>query len=258
MISNGESNTAPIMSPGDAVGATSGERRLEPWLGFAAAALLHLAILLWLTLDWRLSIAPREPEAVSVRLVPSPPESAPPQQPQYSEPGEDARTTAPVASKQSSSEPAAPPPSAPETDVKAPERVDEPNTVAPPAPGEEAPVASAPNPETRHLIETEPGDRDRRADPYLNHLGDLIERHRIVPKAASSLGRPLDGTAVYRVIIDLRGNLISVTLERSSGSSVLDDTGERMLRETAPFPPPPPYAVDWPIVWTVSLYSEAR
>src|SRR5215469_8159012 len=76
MLSDGESDTAPIMAPGDLVGAASAERRLEQWFGIAAAALLHLTILLWLTLDWRLSIPPPEPEAVSVRLV-QPPEPEP-------------------------------------------------------------------------------------------------------------------------------------------------------------------------------------
>jgi TonB family protein len=118
-------------------------------------------------------------------------------------------------------------------------------------------ATTVPKPEARHVIETAPGDRNLRSDPYLNQIAQLIERHRIVPKAASKTGQPLEGIVVYSIIIDPRGNLRSLTLTRSSGSPVLDDAGERMLRETAPFPPPPPsYVLDWTIVWTADLYSE--
>jgi protein TonB len=113
---------------------------------------------------------------------------------------------------------------------------------------------TAPKPEAPHFIEMAPGDR---GDPYLNLLVYLIQRHRIVPKVASKLGLPIEGVAVYTFIIDPRGNLMSLTLTRSSGSPVLDEAGERMLREAAPFPPPPPDFPARPIALTVSLYSEA-
>ena len=255
------------MPPGDAVGAASVERRLEPWLGIVAAALLHLAIILWLALDWRVSIPPPEPKAVPVQLVLAPPAPepapmplSPPPTPKYRESGKDEQTTAAPSAEPPSPEPAAPPASSPSTDQPTPSRADSKSEKsAPPAPRKEAAVARAPKPQIRHFIEIEPGDRDLRGDPYLNRLRDLIERHWIVPKAASKFGLPLEGVAIYSIIIDPRGNLTSVTLRRSSGASVLDEAGERMLREAAPFPPPPPDfpGIDWPILWTVNLYSEA-
>jgi TonB family protein len=263
--SDGENGAPPIMPPRDAIGAASVERRFEPWLGIIAAALLHLAVFLWLVLDWRLAIPPSEPKAVPVRLVlavPQPePEPTPPQpKPQYRESGKDEQTTAPPASEQPSPEPTAPPPSTPRSELGSPERRESStDKAAPSAPRKEAAVTRAPHPEAQRPIEIQPGDRDLRGDPYLNRLRDLIARHWIVPKAASKLGLPLEGVAVYTIIIDPRGNLKSVALKRSSGVPVLDEAGERMLREAAPFPPPPPDfpGTDWPIVWTVSLYSDA-
>jgi TonB family protein len=267
LSSDAEVSAPSILPPGEGVGAASVERRLEPWIGIAAAALLHLALILWLTLDWRLSISPPEPKAVPVRLVLAPPEPepapappSPPQPPKYRESGKDEQTTAPPSSEQPSPEPAAPPVSSPSTDQPTPSRAhSKAEKPAPSAPRKEAAIVRAPKPEVRHSIEIEPGDRDLRGDPYLNRLRDLIERHWIVPKAASKFGLPLEGVAVYSVIIDPRGNLRSVTLRRSSGAAVLDEAGERMLREAAPFPPPPPDfpGTDWPITWTVNLYSEA-
>jgi TonB family protein len=268
--SDGENGAPPIILPGDAVGAEHGaastERRLEEWLGVAAAALLHLAIILWLVLDWRLAIAPPEPEAVPVRLVLAPPEPAPPPQPaqrptpKYRESGKDEQTTAPPAAEQAAPEPTAPPASTPSTELPAPESVDtKAEKEAPRAPRKEAALARAPHPPAPRPIEIEPGELDQRGDPYLNRLRDLIAHHWIVPKAASKLGLPLEGVAVFTLIIDPRGNLTSVTLKRSSGAPVLDAAGERMIREAAPFPPPPADfpGIDWPIVWTVELYSDA-
>jgi protein TonB len=266
--SDGEDDAPPIMLPSDFVGAehaaASAEHRLEEWLGMAVAALLHAAILVWLMLDWRLAIAPSEPAAVPVQLVMVPPEPAPAPQPvdrprpKYRESGKDEQTTAPPAGEQQAPEPGAPPASAPSTELPAPERVDsKAKKEAPRTPRKEAALAHAPRPELEHSIEIEPGERNLRGDPYLNRLRDLITRHWIVPKAASKFGLPLEGIAVYSIIIDSRGNLTSVTLKRSSGSPVLDGVGERMLREAAPFPAPPPdFPADWPIVWRVGLYSE--
>src|SRR5580658_605368 len=269
--SDGENGAPPVMLPGDVVGAAPGagsaERRIDEWLGIAAAALLHLAIILWLVVDWHLSIPPPQPEAVPVQLVmvPPAPEPAPPPQPvakptpKYRESGQDEQTTAPPSADQAAAEPTAPPASTPSTELPAPERAEtKRDKDAPHAPRKEAALARAPRPDAQRPIEIEPGERDLSGDPYLTHLRDLIARHWIVPKAASKLGLKLEGVAVYSIIIDPRGNLTSVTLKKSSGAPALDAAGERMLREAAPFPPPPPDfpGIDWPIVWTVGLSSD--
>src|SRR5580698_9357026 len=192
---DGENGAPPVMLPGDVVGAPPGagsaERRIDEWLGIAAAALLHLAVILWLVVDWNLSIPPPQPEAVPVQLVMVPPEPAPPPQPQpkptpkYRESGQDEQTTAPPSADQAAAEPTAPPASTPSTELPAPERAESKRDKdAPHAPRKEAAVARAPRPDAQRPIEIEPGERDLQGDPYLNHLRALIARHWIVPKAA--------------------------------------------------------------------------
>jgi periplasmic protein TonB len=264
---DGEDAALPVVLPaelvGGAPGAGSADRRREEWLGSAAAALLHVAILLWLILDWHFKIPPAPPEAMAVRLVMVPPAPEPVPQPpapqKYRESGKDQQTTAPPAADQAAPEPTAPAPATPDTDAPKPDRAEKKQgKEAPRAPRKEAAIAHAPQPQPHRPIEIEPGEHDLRGDPYLNLLRDLISRHWIVPRAASKFGLPLEGVAVYTMIIDPRGNLISVTLKRSSGVAVLDEAGERMLREAAPFPPPPAdfAGTDLPLGWTIMLYSE--
>jgi periplasmic protein TonB len=260
---DGESGAPPILSPGDAVDAASAERRLEQWLGIAAAALLHLAIILWLVVEWDLSIGPPEPEAVPVRLVMAPPEPEPPQK--YRESGKDEQTTAPPAASEEKTPESAPPPAplvprAERVEVEPPPEAPRVPTEAPRVPKRQAEIALARPPAIqRPPVEIEPGDRNLRGDPYFNLLVKLLMSHRVVPRAVSTHGLPLEGVAIYSVIIDPHGNLTDVRLVASSHVPVLDEAGERMIRSAAPFPPPPADfpRTDLPLEFLVPLYSEA-
>jgi protein TonB len=79
--------------------------------------------------------------------------------------------------------------------------------------------------------------KETSGDPYLNFILREVARHWVYPPLALSLG--LSGTAIYRISIDRGGRLLDVTLEKSTGSSLLDEAGFRMIRATAPFPAPP-------------------
>jgi TonB family protein len=45
--------------------------------------------------------------------------------------------------------------------------------------------------------------------------------------------------ASFEIVIDRSGKLVELALANSSGALVLDQAGENMIREAAPFPPPP-------------------
>jgi protein TonB len=79
---------------------------------------------------------------------------------------------------------------------------------------------------------------EKSGDPYFNECVQLLMRHRTYPSLARPLG--LRGTAHFEILIDRRGVLVAVHLFESSGSDLLDRTAEQMIRDTAPFPPPPP------------------
>jgi periplasmic protein TonB len=285
---DGETGAAPVVLPADLVadrGTTAERRRIVDWRAIAAAALLNALIVLGLltpdTLLWDWRVAPPEPEppAVPVQLVmepppepapapaPAPPPPAPPPQAlKYRESGEDDRTTAPAVSENTGPETSTPPQLAPPASTAtSPTQIArgainaKPRKEAMRMPErKEAEVSHQPRPQVPH-IDMELGDRYLSGDPYLNLMKKIILRHWIVPKVLGEYGLPLSGIAVFTLIIDRRGNLTGVTLEQSSGAQVLDQAGERMLREAAPFPPPP---ADVPgtnvtLHWTLSLYSEA-
>src|SRR5215469_14526815 len=97
MSRDGEDGAPPVVLPDELVGARprarSGPRSREEWLGSAAAALLHAAIILWLVLDWHITLPPAAPEALPIRIVMMPPAPAPvpepPAPPKYRESGKD-------------------------------------------------------------------------------------------------------------------------------------------------------------------------
>lgn len=258
--------------------ARNGQRDQPRWWSVVVAVLLHVAIILWLLLHWLFPVAPpKQLDVVPVKVVfapppppPPPPPSprpapeatpAPPPEPQAPKPrqsGKDEKSTTVAAAEEQAPEAAAPPPAAP---TKEPAPTEHPSA-APPLPDKSAaPQDSAKskvNKEVAHLdprkeanktrapllaqprhLEFERGDREQVGDPYLNRLRDLIEQHRIYPNAVGPLGLPLEGVATYRVAIDRAGNLRGISIEHSSGAAALDQVGENIVQNTAPFPPLP-------------------
>lgn len=278
-MSEGETGGSPMALPAgllvDRAGA-DGERL--PWLGIAAAALLHGLALLWLVSDWSRPVRlPREPEVIPVQLVLAPPPSsavpAPPQPPPaplaYRESGPDQRTTAPPPAETPAPEAASPPPAPPQPE-KAGQELPAPPPEKPAAtepakpskqvarlepPKKEAETPRAPRPApTRHL-NVAPGERIETGDPYLNQLHDLIERHRVYPRVIGQFGLPVEGTAVYDVALDRSGRLIDMRLQHSSGAAGIDRAVAEMIRNSLPFPPlPAGYPNEVGIVVAIRLF----
>jgi TonB family protein len=82
------------------------------------------------------------------------------------------------------------------------------------------------------------GARDMSGDPYLNHLRDLLERNRVYPPADAFDGA-LSRGAVYSVVIEPSGWIVTIKLLQSTGVSVLDEAARQMITGSEPLPPLP-------------------
>ncbi len=67
-----------------------------------------------------------------------------------------------------------------------------------------------------------------------------LERRKRYPAAARSAHQ--EGTVYVRFRVDISGNVLSVSLSRSSGHSTLDEAVLDLVRRASPVPPPPPGA----------------
>ena len=81
--------------------------------------------------------------------------------------------------------------------------------------------------------------RDLAGDAYLNAVKARVESHRIYPPASEFNGVP-EREVTYGIQIDPSGNLVTLTLLASSGSSVIDQAAGQMIRASSPFPHIPP------------------
>jgi len=218
-----------------------------------AAALAHVAVIAAMIVHWPalFPVKPLERPPIPVTLVtmPPPPKAQPASPPPAPPPqheivsGADTKTTAPPPPAEKGEDAAPKPTPPPPAETAAKPSVPE----ARPAPPQETRQAkpkvakreATPTP-SRGAVNRAPGDRAREGDPYLNALFAIIQSHRFYPSnAVGSLGLPLEGTAVYLIKIRSDGALIGVALERSSGADILDEAALKMIREAAPFPPPP-------------------
>jgi len=75
-------------------------------------------------------------------------------------------------------------------------------------------------------------------DKYLTAMNDEIGRHIAYPPTAELFG--IQGVAVYEIVINRQGQLLSVRLRQSSGYEILDKAGLTTVRLSAPFAPVPP------------------
>lgn len=255
--------------------------RMARW-AIAAAALFHLGLLLWLWLIGRgamLFVPP--PEPIPLRIVyeqPKPPPAPPPEPPPkpapparlapvepptkplaFRESGDDRQTRAPRPADQAGPQQQAPldQKTAPETQAtdkpvpvpqqeapKAPTEagLEKPNpAVTPPKPHQSAREPQAPQPAPPRPPGIEEGDKAQRGDPYLNAVKAMIARQMYYPPQAGLLG--LAGSVHYDITVGRMGQILSVTIVKSSGASILDDAAIQILRRAGPFPPLPD---SWP------------
>jgi TonB family protein len=252
-------NTAPA-----SVEHERGSDRLVPWT-LAAALLLHGLVFALIAVDWEAMLAgvKSEPTPIPVALVivpppaPAPPQTAQPTQPavQPRSSGPDQKTEAKATEEPKPALPQSTPEAQP-TDPKEAKETVQPRTadkMPATAPrltqlGEQAVVA----PEVHHEAQSAPlvrhihwstarggtGSRDTEGDAYLNRMHDIVESNRIYPPAQYFAG-DAERLAVYSMVVDPSGQLVTITLLSSTGSSALDEAAGRMLRASAPFPPFP-------------------
>ena len=64
-----------------------------------------------------------------------------------------------------------------------------------------------------------------------------LQRFRTYPEAARSRG--ITGVATVRFALGRNGQVLSVSLVRGSGASILDEAALAMVRRASPFPPFP-------------------
>jgi TonB family protein len=254
----------------------AGARSRPTKRAIVAAVLLHILIIVWTSYDWRFAVTP-QPDAIPVTLVmvPPPPPPAPPlpatpppPPPEFAkrESGPEEKTTAlppaeaPAPAPEAPAQPEGPPlpPEKPAEEETAPP-VDggqappaKPATPAPPR--KEAAIPRAPKQATRSP-DRALGEKEETGDPYLNRLYELIEQHRAPTTPIGAMGLHLEGTSVYRVVVERTGKVTFITLLQTSGALLLDEEARRMITAMIPFPPLP---ADYPdrvgITVTIHLY----
>lgn len=242
-----------------------------------AAALAHVLVITAAIVDWpilfpakplerppipvTLVMQPPPPPPPQAKPAPPPPPPPPPEQQQHERlSGADTKTTAPPPEankgEEAAPKPTPPPPSEVHANAPAPES--KPSPPEDKAKQEKPKVAKRKTTAkpSRGAVNRAPGERATEGDPYLNQLFALIQSHRTYPpNAIGSLGLPLEGTAVYLVQIRADGALMNFELERSSGAAVLDQTALTMIKQAAPFPPPPQRDFPGPsVVLEVSIH----
>lgn len=78
-----------------------------------------------------------------------------------------------------------------------------------------------------------------------------LERLKRYPSAAQF--RRQQGVAYVRVSMDRRGNVVSATIDKSSGVDALDAETVALIHRAAPLPPPPPEVAGDPVVLVVPV-----
>jgi protein TonB len=259
------------------------------------AALLHVAVPVLLLLHWP-GVAPIVlPKPIPVALVTVPPPETPPAPPAmpkepppspYLESGPGEHTTALAPADTVAPERASPPPE-PDAPINAPATEpaetaaagDAPSAKPSPLSAESSKVKPKPRKEIARLEPTpkealksqapslaptprhlniQLGDKNESGDPYLNHLMELIEAHRVYPRITGQFGLLVEGVPVYALFLNRGGSIVRLGLVRSSGNAKLDEVGAVMIQQSSPLPPPPaniPEGV--PIVLTLPLYPQS-
>ncbi len=196
--------------------------------------------------------------------TPNPTEVAEPEKPELephpvSEPVPSAVPPPPLAAEVSARERVAPLPDAKAPDWRMVEERPEPRPVETPRPVEEktapkearrieatpaAPSAAAP---ARPAASATPGRAGNRGNietgaaalvsSYQAQVLAQLQRFRIYPEAARSRG--ITGVAAVRFALGRDGRVLSISLARGSGASILDEAALAMVQRASPFPPFP-------------------
>ena len=101
-------------------------------------------------------------------------------------------------------------------------------------------------PQVATLIEQSSGAAQEGGDTtqrlaYLGQVRKTLERSKVNPRSTMS------GTVLLKFTVGPRGELLSRTVQRSSGSKVLDDAAMAALDRAAPFPPLPQEIASGPL-----------
>ena len=128
-----------------------------------------------------------------------------------------------------------------------------------PKPVEDKPIEPVQEqaPQVATLLEQSSGQAKEGGDTtqrraYLGTLSKSIERAKVNPRSR------LAGTVMVRFTVGPEGNLISRSVEKSSGSKVLDDAAVAALDRAAPFPPMPQNVAQGPIEVSVPFEFVTR
>jgi protein TonB len=76
---------------------------------------------------------------------------------------------------------------------------------------------------------------------YMGEVAKKLHRNKINPRSQ------LTGTVLLRFTVDQQGEILSRTIQQSSGSKVLDDAAIAALDRAAPFPPLPSTVASGPL-----------
>lgn len=215
------------------------------WSGSLATVLAVHALIICLVLWWR-ALPEAEPppmsaEAVMVEMAPLP--TAPPAPPTELTPGppqQEQRKAQPKAQPEPTPEPE-PPQQVREAEVALPQQVqqqqieesanvDVEHTSAPPS-------VQAQSSNQYTAQQTLSGAAVQAMASWQSQLLGRLEQYRRYPRAAER--RRYEGTALVQFSVDRQGNVLSVSLSRSSGHEPLDSEALATVRRASPLPPPP-------------------
>jgi len=198
-----------------------------------AALVVNLAPMPVSPTDTPLAVPPG-PEQVQAEATPQPAEKV-------EEKPEETREVSKVEQEQPDLQPtenpevamaALPPEARPEV-PKADNQIPAPVTTAPQAPPvEEAAVAAAPTQGQINL------SNSNAIPTWKRQVVAVLERNKRYPEAAQA--RNQHGTVELAFSLDRQGRLTASRIEKSSGSSALDEATLDLVRRAQPFPPPPP------------------
>jgi protein TonB len=76
---------------------------------------------------------------------------------------------------------------------------------------------------------------------YMGEVAKKLHRNKVNPRSQ------LTGTVLLRFTLDPQGEIVSRTIQQSSGSKVLDDAAIAALERAAPFPPLPNTVASGPL-----------
>ena len=93
--------------------------------------------------------------------------------------------------------------------------------------------------------------RSRYIKAHFSYIKDLIHKHLVYPAQAKKMG--WEGKVITSFFVSSKGDAKEVTISKSSGHEILDDSAMRAIKEASPFPIPPVEArIIIPIVYRLN------